>query len=94
MSPGETVYAVARIVVGAIRMVPMLLYESVALALGARRFRRSMKSVMIDHGVPEQYARELAARMTCLGRRACQVGGHSISDSFWRDTLPRRRRRQ
>lgn len=94
MSPGQAICAVARIVVGAIRMVPMLLYESVALALGARQFRRSMRSAILDHGVPEQYAEELAARMTCLGRRACQVGGHSISDSFWRDTLPRRRRRR
>lgn len=94
MSPGETVYAVARLAAWALRMLPILVCESVALALGARQFRRSMKSAMIDHGVPEQYARELAARMTCLGRRACQVGGHSISDSFWRDTLPRRRRRR
>ena len=94
MSPGQTIYAVARLAAGALRMLPMLVYESVALALGARRFRRSMKSAMLDHGVPEQYAEELAARMTCLGRRACQMGGHSIPDSFWRDTLPRRRRRQ
>jgi len=47
-------------VVGVLRMLPTPVYELAAFALDARRFRRTMKSAMLDHGVPERYAEEFA----------------------------------